>query len=683
MKSPLSLNEAINGAAALLASEPAQAQSHAEAILKGAPDDPRVLLILASAHRRQGAARSAHALLAPLAKAWPRAARTHYELGLVLSILGDTTGAIAALRRAVGLDHDLAGAWRALGDVLFATGDVTGADNAYAEHDRSAIEDPALRPAADDLFNGRLIEAETRLMAHLRVHPADLSAAHLLAEAFLRQERLDEAESLFAHVLEREPGQDATRFNYARALFRRQAAAEALDQMRRLLATDPNNSAYRNLTAACLALAGRHDEALVLYEGLLADFPNDPRIWLNKGHALRTIRRPDDAVAAYRHVIELAPQFGEAYSSLADLKTAPLTARDEADMAAQLARADIEENDRLHLHYALGKALEDRGAHQDAFAHYAGGARIRRKRLVYHADAATALIRRHEALFTQAFFEARGEGGSTSDAPIFIVGLPRSGSTLIEQILASHSAVEGTMELPDIGVIAGSLRGAKTQDSPARRYPEASAELGVVARTTWGDRYIERTAIHRRLGRPFFIDKMPNNFHHIGLIQLILPKARIIDARRHPMAACFSTFKQHFAQGQTFSYDLTDLGRYYRDYVELTAHFDEVLPGRVHRVIYEDMVEDTEGEVRRLLDHCGLPFEASCLKFHENDRAVRTVSSEQVRRPIFRDGLEQWRRYEAWLGPLEAALGPALKGWRGAAFTSPPASRRGSRKPPP
>jgi tetratricopeptide (TPR) repeat protein len=665
---PLSLAEAVAQAAASLASQPARAQSQAQAILGAAPGDPRALLILASAHRRQGKARAAHGLLAPLAKAHPRAARTHYELGLVLADLGDNPGAIAALRHAVGLNHDFPEAWRALGDQLFAAGDVTAAEKAYAEQDRTSIEDPALRLAADDLFSGRLVEAETRLLAHLRAHPQDLAAAHLLAEAFLRQERLDEAESLFAYVLERDPAQNATRFNYAQALFRRQAAGEALEQMRRLVASDPKSTPYRNLTAACLALAGRHDEALVLYRGLLAEFPNDPRIWLNQGHALRTTRRTEEAVAAYRRAVELAPQFGEAYSSLADLKTAPLTAADEAAMTAQLARADIEEGDRLHLHYALGKALEDRGRHADAFGHYAQGARRRRARLVYDADAATALMERQKALFTRAFFEARTDGGSASNAPIFIVGLPRSGSTLIEQILASHSAVEGTMELPDVGVIAATLRGVKSEGSPARRYPEAAADLDAAARTMWGDRYIERTAIHRLLGRPFFIDKMPNNFQYTGLIQLILPNARIIDARRHPMGACFSTFKQHFAQGQAFSYDLTELGRYYRDYVELMAHFDDALPGRVLRVIYEDLVEDTEGQVRRLLDYCHLPFEAGCLRFYETDRAVRTVSSEQVRRPIFRDGLDHWRHYAAWLGPLEEALGPALEGWRG---TSP------------
>ena len=318
----------------------------------------------------------------------------------------------------------------------------------------------------------------------------------------------------------------------------------------------------------------------------------------------------------------------------------------------------------MHLHYALGKACEDRRAYPDAFDHFAQGAAVRRAQLAYDAGAASEQTRRSMALFSENFFAERTDGGSDDDAPIFIVGLPRSGSTLIEQILASHSAVEGTMELPDIGVIAQTLRGIK-RDGPARRYPEAAADLDAATRTALGDRYIAQTRIHRLKGRRFFIDKMPNNFHNIGLIHLILPRAKIIDARRHPMGTCFSAFKQHFAQGQGFSYDLADLGRYYTDYAALMAHYDAVLPGRVHRVIYEDMVNDTEAEVRRLLDYCGLPFEAGCLDFHQNDRAVRTVSSEQVRRPIFRDGLEQWRQYEEWLEPLKTALGPTLEDWRG------------------
>jgi len=275
--------------------------------------------------------------------------------------------------------------------------------------------------------------------------------------------------------------------------------------------------------------------------------------------------------------------------------------------------------------------------------------------VVWDADAHTDMVARSEALFTPAFFAARRQAGSPAADPIFIVGLPRSGSTLIEQILASHSAVEGVMELPDLDIIARGL-------GP---YPEGLADFDRARLARLGEVYLERIRVHRKLGRPFFIDKMPNNFRHVGLIQLILPRAKVIDARRHPLGAGFSTFKQHFAQGQSFSYDLTDLGRYYRDYVRLMARFDVALPGRVHRVIYEDLVEDTEGEIRRLLDHCGLPFEAGCLKFHDNPRAVRTVSSEQVRRPIFRSSLEQWRNYEPWLEPLKAALGPALANWRG------------------
>jgi tetratricopeptide (TPR) repeat protein len=410
--------------------------------------------------------------------------------------------------------------------------------------------------------------------------------------------------------------------------------------------------------AACLGMVGEYEAALALYEVLLADFPKQPRIWLNYGHTLRTVRRRDEATAAYVRCIALAPGLGDAYWSLANLKTAPITAEVEAQMAAQLARPELADDDRLHLHYALGKAQEDRGDHAAAFANFDAGAALRRRQLRYDAAGTTALMRRSKALFTPGFFAERAGGGSPSDAPIFIVGLPRSGSTLVEQILASHSAVEGTMELPDIALIAAGL------GREDRSYPEVVADLSAADLSALGETYLERTAIHRRLGRARFIDKMPNNFHHLGLIRLILPNATIIDARRHPLGSCFSAYKQHFAYGHAFSYDLVDLGAYYRDYVELMAHFDAVQPGVVHRVIYEDLVEDTEGQVRRLLDHCGLPFEPACLRFYENDRPVRTVSSEQVRRPIFREGLDLWKAYEPWLGPLKAALGPALHDWR-------------------
>ena len=666
---PGSLTTAIEQAAGLLGHDPVQAERQAEAILKIAPNDPRAALVLGSARRRGGDPAAALAVLGPLARAFPRAARTHYELGLALAALGDTVGAVAALRHAVGLNRDMAEAWRALGDQLFLAGETAAAETAFAEHVRASVTDPALVPAANAVFEGRTTAAEQMLRTHLQRRPDDPTALRMLAETAAGRGRLDEAEALLRRCLEINPSQDGARFTHADVLFRQQKGSEALAQLQPLLERDPENPAYRNLHAACLGLVGEHERSIEIYEGLLAVFAGQPKLWLNYGHALRTTGRRDAAVAAYKRCIALAPGLGDAYWSLANLKVEPFTAAEEAAMRAQLNRPDLDPEDRLHLHYALGKALEDQGDHGDSFRHYEAGAALRRSQLAYDAGETTALVRRSKALFTPGFFAARAAAGSASEAPIFIVGLPRAGSTLIEQILASHPEVEGVMELPDVARIAADVMRAA---GPAAPYPDVLAGLDPGALTALGERYLDSTRVHRRLGRRFFIDKMPNNFLHLGLIQLILPMATIIDARRHPMASCFSAYKQHFATGQAFSYDLADLGRYYRDYVELMAHFDDVLPGRVHRVIYEAMVEDTEAEIRRLLDHCGLPFDPACLRFYENDRAVRTVSSEQVRRPIFRQGLDQWRRYEAWLGPLQGALGPALQTWRGAASSGGP-----------
>ena len=361
---------------------------------------------------------------------------------------------------------------------------------------------------------------------------------------------------------------------------------------------------------------------------------------------------PINALSPWPHV------WAKLIGALANLKTERFTPGEEAAMADRLATPVLDVEDRLHLRFALGKALEDRGDFAGSFKHYSEGARLRRGELHYDADQTSEETRRSQALFTQDFFASRADGGATSSAPIFIVGLPRSGSTLVEQILSSHSSVEGTMELPDLPRIARTI--GRDGD-----YFDRLAALTPDERTLLGEEFLSAARVHRKLGRPFFIDKMPNNCRHIGLIHLILPRATIIDARRHPMAACFSAFKQHFARGQGFSYDLADLGRYYRDYVTLMDHVDAVLPGRIHRVIYEDIVDGMEAEIRRLLDHCELPFEEACLRFHENVRAVRTASSEQVRRPIYREGLEHWRNYAPWLSPLSVALGPTLETWRG------------------
>ncbi len=658
------LNGAVEAASRALAGDPARAQREAQAILRQAPSDPRARLILGSARRRLGDAAGALAVLQPLAAAFPRAALTQYELGLALLARGDRRRARLALRAALAAKPDLADAWRALGELLFAEGDPGGAQAAFAEHERALVQDPALRPAADALFAGEAARAETLLRQRLTSRPDDLEAMRLLAEACARQGAFADAETLLQAVVAREPEHHGARFSLASALFNQQKAAEALPHVERLLAIDAGSAPYRNLMAACLGLVGEFDRAIALNAALVKDFPGQPRVWLNHGHALRTVGRSAEAVDAYRRAIALAPALGDAWWSLANLKVAPLSRADEAAMTAQLARADLGDEDRLHLHYALGKALEDRKAFAGSFEHYAEGARVRRRLVPFDAAGEAGLVARSIALFTPDFFEARRVGGSPRRDPIFIVGLPRSGSTLVEQILASHSQVEGVMELPDIGIIADRLLAAAGGGREA--YPGLLARLSPEDRQALGETYLERTAVHRKTDRPVFIDKMPNNFRHLGLIRLILPSARVIDARRHPMAVGFSAFKQHFNQGQAFSYDLGDIGRYYRDYIALMDQVDAALPGWVHRVIYEDLVADTEARVRALLAFCGLDFEPACLRFWETQRAVRTVSSEQVRRPIFTEGLEQWRNYEPWLAPLKAALGPALQSWRGA-----------------
>jgi tetratricopeptide (TPR) repeat protein len=541
--------------------------------------------------------------------------------------------------------------WRRRADERRLAGDLEGADAAVARELRARVREPELVPAAEALIENRLADAR-RALARAPQTPA---ALRLAAEVAARLGRHGEAEGLLARALAF-PG---ARYAYAMALHQQGKGAETLREADLLLAAEPDHPIYRHLKAAALMRTGGFDEAAREYAAVADAHPDQPLTWLSYGHALKTIGRQAEAVAAYRRAIALRPALGEAWWSLANLKTVSFLPADVEAMQAGLAAPDLDVDDRLHLLFALGRALEDAGAWEPAFRAYAEANALARPGLAYDAAETTAQVRRATALLGPTFFAARAGQGALAPDPIFVVGLPRSGSTLVEQILASHSQVEGTQELPDLMAIARRLGGPARRESEGA-YPDILAALAPEELKSLGEEYLARAAVHRKRGTPFFIDKMPNNFAHVGLIQLILPNAKIVDVRRHPLGCGFSAFKQHFAQGQAFSYDLGDLGRYYADYVALMAHFDAALPGRVHRVIYERLVAEPEAQVRALLAHCGLPFEDACLRFYENDRAVRTASSEQVRQPIFTDAADHWRHFEPWLDPLKDALGPVL-----------------------
>ena len=568
---------------------------------------------------------------------------------------------LAALqaREIVRAAPESADGWRLLGEALRACREHSDAEAAELQAIAASVHDLRLMEAGAALAGGRLAEAEAALRPHLKEKPTDVAAIRMMAELAARLGRLGDSENLLRRALELAPAYAAARANLATVLHRQGKPMEAVAVLDTLLGDDPDNPSHQNLKAASLGRIGSYGEALALYELVLARFPAQAKVWMSYGHVLKTVGRREDSVAAYRRALAEAPALGEAWWSLANLKTVRLGPEDIAAMEAGLARPEVTAEDRFHFHFALGKALEDAGEAERAFGHYAEGNRLRREGIDHDADEISDHVRRSRALFTPAFFAARAGSGAPAPDPIFILGMPRAGSTLIEQILASHPLVEGTMELPDVPALVKRLSGRKLRSEPSL-YPECLAELPPEELRALGEEYLERTRVQRKTDRPFFIDKMPNNWAHAGFIHLILPNARIVDARRHPLDCCFSNFKQHFARGQAFSYDQAELGRYYADYVRLMAHFDAVLPGRVHRVIHEQLVEEPEAEIRRLLDALGLPFDAACLRSHENERAVRTASSEQVRRPINREGFDQWRPFDRWLGPLKQALGPVL-----------------------
>ena len=533
---------------------------------------------------------------------------------------------------------------------LRAAGAADDADRLHLAAVDASIHDPLMLEAGAALAAGDLRAAEQLLRPRLKDDPFDVAAIRMMAELAGRLGRSRDAEALLRRALDLAPGFRAARSNLATVLHRQNRSAEAVAELDRLLDEDPDNPTHANLKAAASAKLGEFDEAIELYEHVLDKAPDQPKIWMSYGHVLKTVGRQPDAVAAYRRAIGIRPELGEVWWSLANLKTVRFSPDDVAAMEQALAAPDLGEDDRLHLNFALGKALEDAGEAARSFRRYAEGNAVRRAQLPYDPADTDEQVARAKRIYTADFYAAREGWGCPAPDPIFILGMPRAGSTLIEQILASHSQVEGTMELPDIPALAARIGSGST--------PVEALDRDQVR--ALGEEYLERTRVQRKTDRPFFIDKLPNNWAHVGLIRLILPNARIVDARRHPLASCFSNFKQHFARGQSFTYGLRDIGLYYAAYVALMAHFDRVQPGRIHRVIYEQMVADTETQVRALLDAMRLPFEPPCLRFWETERAVRTASSEQVRRPINREGLEPWKPFDPWLGELKEALGDVL-----------------------
>jgi predicted Zn-dependent protease len=563
--------------------------------------------------------------------------------------------AVAAFERAVQLNGALPASWRALAALYRLQGEATRAEHAARELNKLAALPPALVTAFSMFADGEIAQAERTVREFLLTHGDHIEAMRLLAQIGVKLDVLDDAELLLEHVVRAQPAYHAARYEYALVLLQRHKHVPAREQLERLLATDPSNRVYQTTHATICAGFGQVERALPMYQALLADAPEDADLHLSIGHVLKTLGRTAEAVAAYRAAAAARPSFGDAWWSLADMKTFRFTDAELTRMRAEESAPRLSLTDRYHLCFAIGKALEDRAAYAESFAYYERGNALKKSECRYRPGISERNTEQQKAVCTREFFAARAGWGFADCRPIFIIGLPRAGSTLIEQILASHSQVEGTMELADIPRLVQELQGREQEGGPTR-YPQLLPLLSREDCFRLGRKFAHDTLVYRS-GKPFFIDKMPNNFRHLGLIRLILPNARFIDARREPLACCFSNFKQLFASGQQFTYSLEDLGRYYRTYLELMAHWDEVLPGRVLRVDYEALVDDLEGHVHRILEFCGLPFEPACLEFHKTERHVHTASSAQVRQPLNRDGLEQWRHFEPWLAPLRAALG--------------------------
>lgn len=641
----------------LQGAEYARALGAAQALLAEAPENRDLLYMEAVGQRYLNRVPDALATLARLERVHPKFSRLFQERGHCYVALRSTDKAIEAFERAVQMSAALPGSWKTLQALYRMVGRDQDSEVAAAHVNKLSTLPPEIVNASAMLADGDVYEAERCVRQFLLTHGDHIEGMRLLAKIGIELDILDDAEALLEGALRLAPDYHAARYDYAVVLLKRHKHVRAQEEIERLLALEPENRVYRTTEAAIAMGLGDYERALPLYSQLLAETPNAPGLQLSVAHALKTLGQTQGAIEHYRRATIGRAAFGEAYWSLANLKTYRFTDEELARMRAEEESPNMALVDRYHLCFALGKALEDRGDYSASFACYARGNALKKTECRYRPEIIDTNTRLQTLMCTPELFAARQGVGCDSGAPIFIVGLPRSGSTLLEQILASHSKVEGTMELAEIPRLAQDLNGrAHNEANPL--YPGILRELAPADFKRMGEQYLADTLAYRTARRPLFIDKNPNNFRHIGLIHLILPNARIIDARRDAMACCFGNYKQLFATGQQFTYSIDHLARYYRSYIELMEHWNRALPGKILRVRHEDVVNDPDANIRRILDFCDLKFEPACLHFHQTERRVHTASSEQVRRPIYREGLDQWRHYEPWLDPLRTSLGP-------------------------
>jgi len=639
-----------------------EALAAAEVLSAESPQNRDVLYLIAANQRCLNRIPEALATLQRLEQQHPRFSLLYQERGHCYMTMRDAPRAIDAFLRGVNINPALATSWIMLERLYRMTGQMENAAKAADQVSILKHLPPEVVRAGSLFSDGDLCAAEKILRAYLLAAGNHVEALRLLARIEHQRDALVDAERMLEAALKLAPNYRAARLDYVRVLIDRQKYLQARDEIDTLLRLEPDDQDYLSLYAAACVGLGEHERAIALYRQLLAASPGSADLHLLLGHCLKTVGRQKEAAESYQTAAAARPSFGDAYWSLANLKIYPFSQNEIARMRAEEAAPAAHSADRYHLCFALGKAFEDLNDYAESWRFYERGNALKRIESRYHPEITEANTRKQIEVCTSQFFAARTSFGVPDPDAIFILGLPRSGSTLIEQILASHSQVEGTQELSDVqGIVLEMKQHPSDLDDP--RYPGVLAKLAPEEFRGMGERYMTDTRAYRG-DEPFFIDKMPNNFRHIGLIHLMMPNAKIIDVRREPMACCFSNLKQLFARGQEFTYSIEDIARYYRTYLDLMRHWDAVLPGRVLRVCYEDVVEDLDGNVRRILDFCDLEFEPACIEYYKTERNIRTASSEQVRQPIFREGLFQWRNYEPWLGPLKDGLGDALTRYR-------------------